>query len=451
MKIPRLIVSGATSGVGKTSITCGIIFGLKKQGYSIQPFKVGPDYIDPSYLSSVAKNNTRNLDVWIMGKEELVKSFVSHSKSDISIIEGVMGYYDGFSGASNYSSTHHVATILDTPVILVLDASKTARSLGAIALGYKKFHKNSHIVGIILNKIASKKHENLCRQSLESLKIPIIGIIPKDEKLSLPSRHLGLIPTKEDKTIRSKIITIAKEISSYIDIQKLINISKNTSHIPVTRTPKNKKEKISIAVALDDSFNFYYQDNLDALRREGVRLKFFSPTSDTKLPKCDGIYIGGGFPEVLGDKLSKNYQIKKLIKKAAVDEIPIYAECGGLMYLTNSISYGNKKFKMIGVFDAETIMTKKMKLNYTKGKITSNCLIGPKNSIFQGHEFHYSEIDSLSSDSKFAYSLSIGDGIKNKKDGLVNYNTLASYGHLFFDSSSFAQNFVNISLAYSKR
>ncbi|RDJ32721.1 MAG: cobyrinate a,c-diamide synthase [Crenarchaeota archaeon] len=451
MKIPRLIVSGATSGVGKTSITCGIIFGLKKQGYSIQPFKVGPDYIDPSYLSSVAKNNTRNLDVWIMGKEELVKSFVNHSKSDISIIEGVMGYYDGFSGASNYSSTHHVATILDTPVILVLDASKTARSLGAIALGYKKFHKNSHIVGIILNKIASKKHENLCRQSLESLKIPIIGIIPKDEKLSLPSRHLGLIPTKEDKTIRTKIIKIAKEISSYIDIQKLITVSENTSHITIPKIFKHKKTKTSIAVALDDSFNFYYQDNLDALRREGVRLKFFSPTSDTKLPKCDGIYIGGGFPEVLGDKLSKNYQIKKLIKKAAVDEIPIYAECGGLMYLTNSISYDNKKFKMIGVFDAETIMTKKMKLNYTKGKITSNCLIGPKNSIFQGHEFHYSEIDSLSSDSKFAYSLSIGDGIKNKKDGLINYNTLASYGHLYFDSSSFAQNFANISLAYSRR
>ena len=451
MKIPRLIISGATSGVGKTSITCGIIFGLKKLGYSIQPFKVGPDYIDPSYLSSIAKNSTRNLDVWIMGKEELVKSFVNHSKSDISIIEGVMGFYDGFSGNSNYSSTHHVATILNTPVILVLDASKTARSLGAIALGYKKFHKNSHIVGIILNKISSKKHENLCRQSLESLRIPIIGIIPKDENLSLPSRHLGLIPTKEDKTIQSNIIRIAKEISTHIDIQKLIDISKNTSEINRTKPFNTKKSKSSIAVALDDSFNFYYQDNLDALRREGVKLKFFSPTSDKTLPNCDGIYIGGGFPEVLGDKLAKNSQIKKLIKKAATDEIPIYAECGGLMYLTNSISYGNKKFKMVGLFDAETIMTKKMKLNYTKGKITSNCLIGPKNSVFQGHEFHYSELNSLSSDTKFVYSLSIGDGIKHKKDGLVAYNVLASYGHLYFDSSSFAQNFANTSLAYSRR
>ena len=185
MKLPRLVIAGSTSGVGKTSITCAIIFGLKKRGYSIQPFKVGPDYIDPSYLSAISKNETKNLDVWLMGKQELIHSFTRNSKSDISIIEGVMGYYDGFGGKTNLASTHHVATLLDCPVILILDASKTSRSIAATALGFTKFHKNSRISGIILNKIGSKKHEELCRSALSVLKIPIIGVIPKSSSKNL--------------------------------------------------------------------------------------------------------------------------------------------------------------------------------------------------------------------------------------------------------------------------
>ena len=187
MKLPRLVIAGSTSGVGKTSITCGIIFGLKKRGYSIQPFKVGPDYIDPSYLSAISKNETKNLDVWLMGKQELIQSFTRNSKSDISIIEGVMGYYDGFGGKTNLASTHHVATLLNCPVILILDASKTSRSIAATALGFTKFHKNSRIVGIILNKIGSKKHEDLCRSALSGLKIPIVGVIPKNSSNNLES------------------------------------------------------------------------------------------------------------------------------------------------------------------------------------------------------------------------------------------------------------------------
>ncbi len=209
MKFPRFVIAGATSGVGKTSITCSIIYGLKKRGYSVQPFKVGPDYIDPSYLSAVSGNECRNLDVWLMGKQELVKSFTKNAKSDISIIEGVMGYYDGFSGASSHSSTYHVATLLKAPVILVLDTSKTARSIGATVLGFKKFHRNSRIVGLILNKIGSKKHETLCRQALEPLKTPILGIIPNSE-ISMDSRHLGLIPIVE-QNLQKKITNIAKK------------------------------------------------------------------------------------------------------------------------------------------------------------------------------------------------------------------------------------------------
>jgi len=444
-------LAGATSGVGKTSITCSIIHALQKQGYSVQPFKVGPDYIDPIYLSSISKHETYNLDVWLMGKTQLLDSFISNSKYDVSVIEGVMGYYDGYNGDSNYASTHHVASITKSNVLLVLDASKTARSIAATALGFQKFHRNSRISGIILNKIGSKKHEILCKNALKKIKIPIVGIIPKNPLLTLESRHLGLISTLDNKTQKNKIEKISKIISEYLDIRQIVKIIKNPIDLPKKSKPVHKKTKTTIAVALDTSFNFYYQDNLEALRREGANLKFFSPIKDKKIPKCDGLYIGGGFPEVLGNSLEKNKTMKKIIKKLAEDNLPIYAECGGLMYLTKSIINSNKKYKMVGLFDAETKMTKKMKLNYTKGKIISKTLISEKSHNIQGHEFHYSQLDSVSSDSKFAYDLEIGEGIKKHQDGMMEYNTLASYGHLYFDSSNYAEIFVKNCLKYSRR
>lgn len=450
LKIPRLILAGTTSGVGKTSITSAIIHGIKKHGYSVQPFKVGPDYIDPSYLSAIAKNDTVNLDAWLMGKQELIKSFVRNSKSNVSVIEGVMGYYDGSSGDSNYSSTHHVATLLKSPTILVLDASKTARSIAATALGFTKFHKNSRIAGLILNKIGSIKHENLCKKALETLKIPILGSIPKTSNL-LDSRHLGLIPVAEQKKLKSKIEKIANEISDSLFIDKIIKIAKNAPDLQKINEKPKQKPRTTIAVALDNSFNFYYKDNLDALRREGAKLEFFSPISNSKVPVCDGIYIGGGFPEVLSNSLAKNNKMKKSIKDSVEKNMPIYAECGGLMYLTKSIHDGKKKNLMVGVIDAETKMTKKMTLNYTEGKINKQCIISNGPQKLRGHEFHFSEVNSLPKDSKFAYDLKIGKGIKNGRDGLIIHNTLASYGHLYFDSSNYAKHFVSNCVNFSRR
>jgi len=436
LNIPRLVIAGATSGVGKTSITSAIIFGIKKHGYSVQPFKVGPDYIDPSYLSSISNNDAKNLDVWLMGKNELVQSFVKNSASDVSIIEGVMGYYDGFGGKTNFASTHHVASLLKAPTILVLDASKAARSIAATALGFSKFHRNSRIVGIILNKIGSKKHENMCKQALVNLKIPILGSIAKNSE-SMESRHLGLIPVKEQKSLQNKIRKVSREISDDLDIDKIVQICKSVPHLPKARSKKFKKPTSTVAVAFDSSFNFYYHDNLEALRREGAKLKFFSPVSDKKIPVCDLIYIGGGFPEVLGQSLERNTTMRKLIKKRAEEGTAIYAECGGLMYLTKSISFGNKKYKMIGLFDAETQMTKKMTLNYTEGRIRSDCIVSAP-AKFRAHEFHYSKIRNLPRDAKLVYDLKIGEGISKKKDALSEYNTLASYCHLYFDSAKYA-------------
>jgi cobyrinic acid a,c-diamide synthase len=441
LKFPRLVVGGATSGVGKTSITSAIIYGIKKHGYSVQPFKVGPDYIDPSYLSAISKNDAKNLDVWLMGESELVQSFVRNSASDVSIIEGVMGYYDGFGGKTNYASTHHVASLLKAPTVLVLDASKVARSIAATALGFAKFHRNSRIIGIILNKIGSKKHENMCRQALANLKVPILGSILKNSE-SLESRHLGLIPVREQKSLQNKIRKVSREISDTIDIDKIIQICKNVPQLPKAQPKKFKKSTVTVSVALDSSFNFYYHDNLAALRREGAKLKFFSPVSDKKIPACDLIYIGGGFPEVLGQLLERNTTMRKLIKKYAEEGMPIYAECGGLMYLTKSISLGKKRYKMVGLFDAETQMTKKMTLNYTEGRIRSNCLVSIP-ARFRAHEFHYSKIRNLPKDARLVYDLKIGEGIANKKDALSEYNTLASYCHLYFDSAKYAKRMLD--------
>jgi len=450
LKIPRLVLAGATSGVGKTLISGAIIQGLKKLGYSVQAFKIGPDYIDPTYLTSISGGSTRNLDAWLMGNHELVNSFVKNSESDISLIEGVMGYYDGFSGSSNFASTHHVAALLQAPVILVLDASKTARSIAAIALGFTKFHRKSRITGFILNRVGSKKHEYLCRQALEKLNIPILGVIPQNPNHKLESRHLGLIPVSEKNNLQKEFKKITREISTYLNVGRIIEISKRTVSIPKNKKKKLKKLKTTIAVALDDSFNFYYKDNLDALRREGARIKFFSPIYDSKIPTCDGLYIGGGFPEILGESLQNNQSMLKDIKKVAEQNMPIYAECGGLMYLTRQINYGTKKFPMVGLFDGETRMTKRMKLNYTKGKVINPCVISSELKTLKGHEFHYSEIVSLPRDSKFAYKLDIGEGITNHRDGLLIFNTLASYGHLYFDCSNYAEIFVKGCLKFSQ-
>lgn len=450
-KIPRVLIAGVTSGVGKTSITCSIIHGMKERGYSVQPFKVGPDYIDPTYLTAISGNNTRNLDSWIMGKDAVIQSFLKNSQSDISVVEGVMGFYDGFSGDSNFSSTHHIASILETPVVLILDASRTARSIAATALGYTKFHRNSRIIGFILNKIGSKKHEEMCKSALSGLKIPILGVVPKNLDFDMQSRHLGLIPVIEQNDLKQKIKKISKKISHYLDIDRIISITNNASPILQTGILPQAKSKTTIAVALDKSFNFYYYDNFDALRRDGAKIEFFSPISDPTPPKCDGLYIGGGFPEVLGQLLTKNHTMKKSIKSLAEQGMPIYAECGGLMYLTKSIEYGNKKYPTVGLFDAETVMEKKMTLNYTKAQAISNCIIAKKSTRLFGHEFHYSELRSVPKDSKFAYELSIGVGIDGKKDGMTEHSTLASYMHLYFGRNNYSKNFVDSCIRFSAR
>ena len=451
--IPRVVIAGTTSGVGKTIITCSIIYALQRRGHTVQPFKVGPDYIDPSYLSSISNQDTYNLDVWLMRNKHVLDTFITNSKSDISVIEGVMGYYDGHSGDSNHASTFHVATITQSPVILVVDASKSARSIAATVLGFLKFARNSRIAGIILNNIASPRHDRLCRDALHKFGIPVVASVLRNPLLHIPSRHLGLVTTQEKNAQRKQLKKITSIIAKSIDTQALVSILKKPKPITATVKPVPKKPTVTtIAVAQDTSFNFYYPANLESLRSHGADLRFFSPVKDKMIPPCDGLYIGGGFPEVLADSLAKNQPMKKSIKRLAQQDMPVYAECGGLMYLTRSISSGSRRHRMVGLFDADTVMTDRMTLNYTSGTLSAKTVISEASRNIHGHEFHYSRLENVPSDSKFAYDLEVGQGIAHHKDGLIQDNALASYGHVYFASCpSFASSFVNNCRRYSKR
>ncbi len=469
MKIPGIVISGVTSGVGKTTITMAIIHGLQRKGYNVQPFKIGPDYIDPSYHNAISKKRSKNLDVWLMGRKGITESFFNATQdSDFTVLEGVMGLFDGLSGRNNFASTAHVSRILDIPIILVVDARKAARSLAAIALGFIKFDRQIRISGIIINHIASERHLKYITEAFQTkVKIPIIGKIFSNKENKLQERHLGLIPTIEinlDKI--TNLMENAKKVSHDIDIEKVIGIGKSKTMtekkgngrkinlLSLEDNKKETKEKVNISIALDKSFNFYYQDNLELLQKK-AKIEFFSPIDNDDISRnSSGIIIGGGFPEIIADRLEKNSSMKKNIMKSAQDNMPIYAECGGLMYLTKSISgykNKNKKYKMVGLFDAETIMTGKLTLGYTEAVLNNRKTILGSITRIRGHEFHYSNIINNHKDIKLVYALKRGKGIVDGYDGFYSNNCIASYMHTHFINSKISSNFIESCYNYSKK
>ncbi len=444
MSVRKIVIAGATSGVGKSTIATAFMYALKRKGLVVQPFKVGPDFIDPSYHTFVTGRQSRNLDVWMMRKSGVLRCFNDCSfDADVAVIEGAMGIFDGVFGKNDFGSTAHVARLLDASVILVIDAAKAARSIAAIALGFIRFSNSLKIAGIILNNVAGAKHATFISDAFAGkIKIPIVGIIERNKEISMEERHLGLIPTEEleDKKKRA-IIRSAKYVSEQIDIDKIRAVWNAPSEVCIRQSKvQSSNGRLRVAVALDESFNFYYADNLDALRNQHVNLLFFSPVHDCTLPEeISGIILGGGFPEVLSEKLSRNHTMKMSILKAAENGTPIYAECGGLMYLTRTISdcelerRNNKKWKkkkMVGLIDADTFMAQKLTLNYTKANCSASLLSNTSN--IRGHEFHYSKIRNIAHDARFAYTMTRGNGIEGKKDGFSVHNCLASYMHIHF-------------------
>lgn len=444
MSVRRLVIAGVTSGVGKSTIAAAIMYALKRKGFVVQPFKVGPDFIDPSYHTFVTGRQSRNLDVWMMRKSGVLQCFNNCCfDADVGVIEGAMGLFDGVFGKNDFGSTAHVARLLDAPVILVIDAAKAARSIAAIALGFIRFSNSLKIAGIILNNVASTKHATLIKDAFsEKIKVPIVGNVVRNKEISMAERHLGLIPTKElEDNKKSMIIRSAKYVSEQIEIDKIRTVWNRPREVcnrqSMVQSPNGT---LNVAVALDESFNFYYADNLDALRKQHVNLLFFSPVHDCTLPDdISGVILGGGFPEVLSEKLSKNHTMKRSVLKAAENGVPIYAECGGLMYLTRTISdcesgrQNDNKWKiqkMVGLIDADTFMAQQLTLNYTKANCNSSLFSNMSN--IRGHEFHYSRIRNIAHDAKFAYTMTRGSGVDGMKDGFEVHNCLASYMHIHF-------------------
>jgi cobyrinic acid a,c-diamide synthase len=444
----RLVIAGAGSSVGKTTVSILVSNILKNRGYKVQTFKVGPDYIDPSYHSLNTGRICRNLDGWMVPRRHLLE-IIDHASegSDAVVIEGVMGLFDGISGLDETGSTAQIAKITKSPLLLVVDVQNIARTAAAVVLGFNSYDRKIRIGGVILNGIASEAHAKWCKESImKRTGIPVVGALPKILTCSLPERHLGLIPTPEKKTLKE--MDELKILEQYLDADRIIEIGKTATPLPICHRSlfvNKKKIRARIGVAYDEAFNFYYQDNLDLLAYGGAEIEYFSPLKDKKLPDVDGFYLGGGFPEVYSKQLASNEAMRKCIKSAAEDETPIYAECGGLMYLTSSItSFEGDRCPMAGFLYSETVMEKKLTLNYTLAKVVGKNALSKVGAQMKGHEFHFSHISEPPPGTRFAYDMKIGVGIDGKHDGWLEKKVLASYMHLNFASNpKLAERFVD--------
>lgn len=449
IEVPRIVIAGTHSGAGKSTITMGLLMALKKRGLDPQSFKTGPDYLDPMHHTMVLGKECRNLDTWMFG-DETERLFVRGSEgSGISVIEGVMGLYDGTDGVNEEGSTAHLSKVLKAPVILVIDARSMARSAGAIALGYKEYDKAVNLAGVIFNRVGSPNHLRMLKSSLRD--IPCLGGVLRDECMALESRHLGLIPATEDYD-REKYEKITEHVEGCVDIDKLVEIAMSAPTINKEYDKEPAPEgRARIGVARDSAFNFYYIHNLEAMEEAGAEMVPFSPIAD-ELPDVDGLYFGGGYPELFSPGLERNTKMRMAVKKASEDGMPIYAECGGLMYLSKGINdMDGKRYEMCGVFGAESKMSNnKRSLGYVEMTSATDNILCKKGWTVRGHEFHYSAIDPEGQE-RYAFDLSRGTGIRESKDGMSVYNTVAGYTHVHFASNpKIPKRFVDSCHGYSR-
>ncbi|MDD1695184.1 MAG: cobyrinate a,c-diamide synthase [Methanoregula sp.] len=430
---PRVVVAGTESGCGKTTISSGLMAALTESGLRVQPFKTGPDFIDPSHHTVICGRVSRNLDPFMMGDASVMRTFASASgDADIAVIEGAMGLFDGIDG-TDFSSTAHVARILRAPVILVVDAYAASRSVHAVVRGFQDFNPHIRIAGIIFNRIATRKHREMI--AAEEF-VPAVGWVPNQRGSEVRSRHLGLVMAHESDGMRSS----GRIVRDSCDINAILDVARSAPLVaipPALKTPDVNKRAV-IGVARDEAFCFYYQDNLDRLVRAGAEIKFFSPMQDT-LPDVDALYIGGGYPELHAQKLEDS-QCRHVIHDMADQGMPIYGECGGLMYLCGSVSI-DREFRMADVLPARVEMTKTIEaLGYVKGRYNGRPGLWSGTTLIRGHEFHYSRV-ACDPDAQFAIRLSLGKGIGNGNDGLTEQNTLGAYTHAYF-SDTFSRRFV---------
>jgi len=438
-------ITAAHKSSGKTIVSLGLAAAFKELSLNVQTFKKGPDYIDPIWLSHASQNSCYNLDFFNMAHDEILDLYSKHSVSrDISLVEGNKGLYDGVS-LTGGDANADLAKLLDIPVVLVIDATGITRGVAPLVKGYQSFDDGVEIGGVIFNKVAGDRHELKLTKAIEYYTdIPVLGAIRRSNELIINERHLGLIPANESNKSQLFIDKVARQITDQVDLHRVLKLNHQEFSYTAPSIPI-KSQGITIAVAKDRAFNFYYQDDIDAFTNVGVDLVYFDTLKDAQLPPADGLFIGGGFPEMKLEALSANTSLLNDIKTKIEAGLPTYAECGGMMYLSRQITHKGGTHKMVGVIKADTLMTPKpIGRGYVKLAPTDNHPWSGVSEQIYAHEFHYSKLENIDPKVHYAYEVLRGVGVENKRDGILVHNLLATYTHLrSVGNNNWVEQFVN--------
>jgi len=447
MRVPRvLVIAGVSSGVGKTTVTLGLVEALRRRGLAVQAFKVGPDFIDPGLHALVTGRPSYNLDGWMCGRDHALDTVARHaSDADVALVEGVMGCFDGIDGTSEDGSTAQVAKWLGAPVVLVIDARSQSRSAGAVVLGFERFDPDLRVAAVIANRVGGDLHGRWVRQAIAaSCRAVPVGAIARDEALTLPERHLGLVTAAEGLLTPELRQRLGDVIERSVDVDRLLALGAPVHTATGSSAARSAPPRVRIGVAHDTAFQFYYAENLDLLRAAGAELVCWSPLADRELPDVDGLYIGGGYPELHAARLAANADLHTALRRFAEAGKPIYAECGGLMYLAEAIEdLDGVTHRMVGLLPATVRMRpRRLTLGYTSVLLTGDAPIGGAGTTARGHEFHYSSLDPVPDSVSRVYQVSQRRG-GERAEGYLIGRTLMSYVHLHFGSNpDLARSFV---------
>ncbi|MCO5107043.1 MAG: cobyrinate a,c-diamide synthase [Burkholderiaceae bacterium] len=441
----RWLVSAAHRSSGKTTVSIGVCAALRRRGLSVQPFKKGPDYIDPMWLALAAGRACRNLDPHLSGWDEVEAAFQRHAAgADAALVEGNLGLHDGMA-ADGSDSNAELALRLDLPVVLVLDARGTSRGIAPLVLGYQAFEPRLRIAGVILNRVGGSRHEARLREALERYTdVPVLGAIGENPRLAIVERHLGLVPSNEAGEAQRVVETLADAVAGGVALDALLGATADSPAAASARrdakplparaaaSARDDAAPLRIGIAQDEAFGFYYADDLEALQAAGAELVAFDTLRDAALPEVDGLFIGGGFPEALAARLAANAPLRRALRERIEAGLPVYAECGGLMYLARSITWRGERHEMVGAIPADVVMHDRA---VGRGYVTLQETDafpwpgGPLESV-RGHEFHHSALENAAPDLRYAYRVKRGHGIDGTRDGIVHRNVLACYAHL---------------------
>ena len=443
-----VLISAAHKSSGKTTISVGLCAALSDQGQVVQPFKKGPDYIDPMWLSQASRRDCFNLDPYLMTPQQITTCFASHAAAaDICIVEGNKGLYDGLA-LDGSNSNAALAQLLDLPVVLVLDARGMTRGIAPLILGYQAFDSRIRIAGVILNQLGGARHESKLRAVIEHYTdVPVLGAIAHDPRLALIERHLGLMPNHELDDAVQHVRAMGELVAQQVDLSRVRQVAQSAGPLAPAPSPQNvlplagaivtaaPLAPIRVGVARDKAFGFYYPDDLLALEQAGALIVPVDTLQDTQLPELDGLFIGGGFPEMFMPHLQANTAMRSSIRTAIEAGLPVYAECGGLMYLARTLRWKDETYDMVGAIPADVVMhARPVGRGYVELQATDDApwtaISSPTQINVRGHEFHYSSLENIAPDLKFAYRVLRGHGVDGQRDGIVYRNVVASYAHL---------------------